>query len=342
MQITLKSAKDTIIKCLEVVLVPILSSKPGVGKSDLIKSIANELNLELIDIRLSQCEPTDLLGMPYITENYATYVPMKMFPLEGQELPKGKDGWLIFFDELRNADVHTQQAAYKTILDKMVGEHRLHERVVMVAAGNTEADNCFVNPMPSALKSRLVHLNIDVNASEWLLHAVSNDFDGRITSYIGFKKEMLYTDHTDSAEESYGCPRTWEFASRIIKGEKDLTTTHIKAALAGCLGEGVAAEFATYCKYFTKLPSYKDIVKNPKKQERLNKKDLGLVWATIGMLANNLELQDLEAVMTYVEDQLPQEFQLLFVKDITKRYPGKITQQKIMQPWLVKIRDVMF
>jgi adenylate kinase family enzyme len=33
---------------------------PGVGKSDIANGIADDFNLQLIDLRLSQCDQTDL------------------------------------------------------------------------------------------------------------------------------------------------------------------------------------------------------------------------------------------------------------------------------------------
>ncbi len=46
------------------------------------------------------------------------------------------DGWLLFFDEMADAPPSLQSLAYKIILDKMVGNHKLHSKVRMVAAGN--------------------------------------------------------------------------------------------------------------------------------------------------------------------------------------------------------------
>ena len=37
---------------------------PGIGKSSIVSSIAIKLNLEFIDLRLSQLAPTDLRGLP--------------------------------------------------------------------------------------------------------------------------------------------------------------------------------------------------------------------------------------------------------------------------------------
>lgn len=49
-----------LVKTLEANLVPFITSSPGMGKSALVKQLAASFNMELIDIRLSMLEPSDL------------------------------------------------------------------------------------------------------------------------------------------------------------------------------------------------------------------------------------------------------------------------------------------
>ena len=60
MALTLSNAHEAILTVLKAGLTPILLGQPGCGKSDLMRRIAKELNVKLIDMRLAQCEPTDL------------------------------------------------------------------------------------------------------------------------------------------------------------------------------------------------------------------------------------------------------------------------------------------
>jgi Protein of unknown function (DUF815). len=57
-----------LVKSVEVAVksgvVPFIQGSPGIGKSDIVKQVANKYKLKLIDIRLSQCDPTDLCGLP--------------------------------------------------------------------------------------------------------------------------------------------------------------------------------------------------------------------------------------------------------------------------------------
>ena len=111
MEIKLSRAAELITLALKANLVPMVHGSPAIGKSSIVKWIAKKFNLKLIDLRLSQCDPTDLLGFPYIFGNRAGYRPMETFPIMGDEIPKGYNGWLLFLDELTSASTAVQAAA---------------------------------------------------------------------------------------------------------------------------------------------------------------------------------------------------------------------------------------
>ena len=60
----LTKVRESIFLALNANLPIFLQGSPGIGKSDLVKSVASKCNLELIDLRLSQCDITDLNGLP--------------------------------------------------------------------------------------------------------------------------------------------------------------------------------------------------------------------------------------------------------------------------------------
>tara|TARA_B100001559_G_scaffold166459_1_gene139494 strand:- start:6762 stop:7097 length:336 start_codon:yes stop_codon:yes gene_type:complete len=111
MKVKLSQAHDMIVQCIKVGLVPIVKGSPAVGKSSIVHQIAKEYGLKVIDLRLAQCDPTDLLGFPNTANGRGRYVPMETFPIEGDELPKGYEGWLLFMDEFTSAPRGVQAAA---------------------------------------------------------------------------------------------------------------------------------------------------------------------------------------------------------------------------------------
>lgn len=60
MKIKISQAIPLVIAALKAKLVPMLHGSPAVGKSAIVRQIAKQFNLKLIDLRLSQCDPTDL------------------------------------------------------------------------------------------------------------------------------------------------------------------------------------------------------------------------------------------------------------------------------------------
>ena len=102
---------------------------PGIGKSALAKLVADNFNLELIDIRLSQREPIDMAGWASKQGDTFTYLPYEEFPLEGAVPPSGKKGWLILLDEINQAQRQVLAASYQFILDRQVGKRKLHPTI---------------------------------------------------------------------------------------------------------------------------------------------------------------------------------------------------------------------
>lgn len=343
MSLSLKNSAKAVTKVLKAGLTPLLLGAPGMGKSSIMKELANTANLQLIDMRLAQMEPQDLLGLPNFNHETkrARYMPMESFPLQGDPLPEGKDGWLLFLDELPNAATAVQVAAYRLILDRELGSSKIHDNCLIAAAGNREEDDCFVTPMPSALKNRMVHLEVELNHQEWLDHAIKAGYDYRVVSFIGFSPDKLFSRYEDSEESAYATSRTWEFVSQLIEDETDLNDPVMRQILNGTVSSPVTTEFLSYIKYFDKVASYKDIVANPKTATCPDQFDIGLIWATIAMLNNSFKLKDLGKVMTYV-DRLPEEYQLIFVKYLATAYPSQILDHEDMVEWVDKIVGMLW
>ena len=110
--VTPKQAKEHITTNIRAGLVTMLHGHPGLGKSDIVKEIANQFKLKLIDFRATQMDPTDVNGFGTIIKEgnnaFARYVPFDVFPLEDTPVLKGYTGWLLFFDELNCHDDKTE------------------------------------------------------------------------------------------------------------------------------------------------------------------------------------------------------------------------------------------
>lgn len=312
-----KVAKELAL-ALECNLTPMLTSSPGLGKSSIIKQLAKEYRLEVIDLRLSQCAPEDLMGLPMKVKTEdgmkATFAPFTMFPTESTPLPKGKEGWLLFLDEFNSAAKSVQAAAYKLVLDHEVGQAKLHPRVFKICAGNLATDGAIVNQQSTAMQSRLVHLEMEANLNDFIRYANKNKWDSRLIAFLQFRPGLLHDFKPDHTNKTFACPRTWEFANRIISGRKaeDISMT----LLAGALSDGVATEFHTFLLEFDRLPALSSILADP--MTAIVPTEMSTRYATTCMVTDATDQQNFATIAKYLGRMKP-EFQCIFFRGIYQR-----------------------
>lgn len=316
-KVTTTHAANTLLADIKAGVVPAMFGAPGIGKSAITHALADSLNLQLIDMRLAQHEPTDLVGfpMPNAQTGRMDFLPPAAIPLEGDDLPAGKDGWLLFLDELAQATPAVQNAALKLVLDKRVGIHALHPAVHIVCAGNRATDGAFAQQLSTALLSRMAAYELNISNDGWRDWALDNDIHPLVVAFIMFRPELLHK-FDPASREPFPCPRTWEWVSKKVH-LKDAGRTQLSylQLAAGLVGEGAAAEFAGFASVLDSLPSFEAIVVSP--NETPVPTDPSARYATVCMLPRKTDVKNVDQVLTYVM-RLPMEFQMLAAKMLVR------------------------
>ncbi|AUR97309.1 P-loop containing nucleoside triphosphate hydrolase [Vibrio phage 1.238.A._10N.261.52.F10] len=314
------NAKKLIMKCMKHHQVPLLTSAPGMGKSDIIKSIAKEMKLKLIDVRLAQKESVDLGGMPDLSGEYATYKQFDEFPTEKTPVPDGYNGWLIFCDELTQAKRDVQGAFHKISLDRMVGQEHLNKFAFVVAAGNRTQDRAGSNGLITSLQSRLTHLELAVSIDDFLPYFMSIGGDPRITALLNFKNELLNNFDPLHTGNTYACSRTWHKLSIMTKHDTDLTADLVPL-ITGTVGEGAGAEYRNFCQIWQELAEFKDVVAHPDTAKLSS--NAATNYAMVGMLASKVDADTLAPAVEYIMRMGP-ELQLTFLRMTSKAFMGAL------------------
>ncbi len=217
-----------------------LHGSPGIGKTEIVQKFANDIGARLYDLRLTTIEPQDLRGLPFFDLEAKRTVWFRP-----EDLPDDPNTpSVLFLDELTAAPPHLQPTVYGLLQERRVGPHKLPDSCFLVAAGNMVEDGAIAYEMGTALSDRLIHLRLGANADDWLRNfAVPNALDPAVIAFIRTRPDCL--DTTQDAlrrGEMIACtPRSWARASALMGTIKDRGLRNI--ALAGVLGENVAAEF---------------------------------------------------------------------------------------------------
>lgn len=257
-------AKKSIMRAFDKQRPIFLWGPPGIGKSDIVHQIGSFIDAHVIDVRLSLWEPTDIKGIPYYAANDNAMMWAAPAELPTAEMA-AKHKWIVLFlDEMNSAAPAVQAAAYQLILNRKVGQYTLPDNVLIVAAGNREADKGVTYRMPAPLANRFVHLELAVDFDDWFQWAVDNNIHKDVVGYLQFAKKDLYDFDPKSPSRSFATPRSWSFVSELIEDESDDET--LTDLVSGSVGEGLAVKFMAHRKVAAEMPNPTDILNGKVKE----------------------------------------------------------------------------
>jgi hypothetical protein len=285
-----KQVIDALVSLIPTQRPVYLWGPPGVGKSSLIHQAAKQLGLEVRDLRAVLLDPVDLRGLPVIGEveyeydlhtreaigdfdpddldtprpskpvtrkvkaKTARWVAPEFFPRD----PNSKG--LIFLDELAQAPPMVQAACLQLTLDRRVGEYELPEGWAIVAASNRQEDRAGAHRLISPLLNRFIHLDLEVSNQDWQAWAANNGVHPMVRAFLEMKTDDLHKFDPSAGARAFPTPRSWEFVSQVLPK----TPAELRhAVVAGCVGDGVAADFCGFLEYAEKLPKIGDILAKP-------------------------------------------------------------------------------
>jgi hypothetical protein len=248
----IKSAKQLIRNAAEKeVPVPVLLiGAMGIGKSQIVKQVAEELGIGFIDLRLAQQEPGDLIGIPRATtrvnpktkveETVTVYARPEWFP-DGKEQPRG----ILFLDELNRAPVDVRQAVFQLVKEKTMHTHVLPKGWYIVSAINPDNSNYQVETLDKAMLRRFCQIKVTHDSETWLAWAkgpgnVSDD----ITSFIAAYEKLLGSDE-DFSVEAHPTPDQWTMLDQMKKANIIATRDEIEV-FTGLVGKEAAIAYRKY------------------------------------------------------------------------------------------------
>lgn len=315
---------------------------PGIGKSQSIREIANKINyltgktVVTTDVRLLLFNPVDLRGIPTANSDktLAVWLKPKIFQMDEDENIVN----ILFLDEISAAPPSVQAAAYQITLDKTVGEHKLPNNCIVIAAGNRTTDKSVAYAMPKALANRLMHIEISVSFDSWNEWAIENNIDSRIIGFLKFKPNYLMKFTTSNAHLAFPTPRSWEMTSNILRYISS-KIDDVYPMIEGLIGKGAAIEFKAYSKIYDELPLIEDIFEG-KTNYTTNRSDVfyAIVTSMIEYVRMNPKLSDdkIENSIKFIEG-FPPEYSTVLLRDylnISESFKKRLMGIPLFMNWM--------
>jgi len=310
-----------VIKGKKQVIAPFLHGKPGIGKSEIVAQLAEEMGFDFIDLRLSQLDSCDVRGIPAIDheKKVSSWFPPEMIPFKGIERFEGTSG-ILFLDEINRARPDVLQSIFQLVYDRRVGEYELLDNWYIVAAGNLGAeDGTDVLEFDSALKNRFVYLEVEPEIDCWLTWARQNEVVPEIINYLEGDVGKLYVDFEDECTKSI-TPRTWTLFSDIIK-QNDNKIREITELIGPSMLNGVTS---TFLQFLTELESvsFKDVVERFEEIEtKLDSFERHRIHQLNGQIkdvvkANDFSKDTFENIFKYLDKYVTDDHLFGLIKDI--------------------------
>lgn len=181
----------------------LLEGPTGIGKSELVRQVAENLRIEFRDLDLSLLEPPDLVGLPVLTDGRTRYAVPASLPTEG--------AGILLLEELNRADRTVQQPSLQLLTARKLHEYELPPGWVVFAAINPEDGEYQVTPLDPALRCRFLQLKVHADITSWRAWAARN-----CTSAAVRRLAAQYHDLLDTVP-----PRTWFYVSEVVSVMSD-------------------------------------------------------------------------------------------------------------------------
>ncbi|MFM2317952.1 MAG: hypothetical protein RLZZ215_573 [Pseudomonadota bacterium] len=314
---------------------------PGVGKSQIVAQVGQRHAIPVIDLRLSQMEPSDLRGIPFREGNLVEWAIPAMLPDTQRHGSQG----ILFLDEITSAVPSVSAAAYQLILDRRLGDYRVPEGWAIFAAGNRQGDRGVTYTMPAPLANRFSHFEVELNLDDWVAWAYQHHLDERIIGFLRFRPELLFKFDPAHNPVAFPTPRSWEFAHRALQKFANSPKLLLNT-LQACVGTAAGIELKAFIDHLDQMPDIDAIlrgetVKTPKEVDLQYAVASALVGRAIRAQGSPQALQSYGYILNYAKALPLREMGVMLVSDMLRAVGEPLFSVPEFAVWAEAIGDVM-
>lgn len=326
-----------------------LRGEPGIGKSWMLKTIADKLGYDYAYIDVPNLDLGDI-AMPVIDHETKTtrYYPNARFGLH-----TGKP-MVIMLDEFSKGADPVKNMLHPMLekANPRLGDVPIRGENIIFLTGNLATDGVG-DSLKSHTLNRIVPIQVQKpDADQWVGWAMNNNVEPEVIAWVSRYPHVLasYTDPSQAdnpyifnpkrPQNAFVSPRSLVTASNIVRSRSSNHQDAVIAALTGAVGEAGARDMQAYLEFSDQLPTWEQTIEHPTTTKIPT--DPGACAIIVFGAIARITKDNITPFMQYLE-RMNAEWQAVFAINIAKAQ-GK--QQiafscKAFSDWVAKNQDLL-
>lgn len=246
----------------------LISSPPGMGKTQIIQELFTKIKAPLFDIRLSQKDETEVGLFPVVVkddDDQPLYV--KEIPPHWAHMANESDSEYVgvVFEELNRGRREIQNGALQILMERAIGHDFFFDKKVLFVA-TSNIDDAYTEEFSDAMKGRLVHIPFEFKYQDWKNNWAIKNINPIILKWLDNNPEYMLETPSDE-QIAYCSPRSIERLSNCLSYVSDIKSPDIKAIIdyVRFVGSNIIGEssnmFLEFLKKYAKVKA-SDILDN--------------------------------------------------------------------------------
>ncbi len=237
-----------------------LMGPPGIGKTDIMNQVAEEMNIAVVSYSMSHHTRQSALGLPFIadkeyggrkyrtTEYTMSEIIASLYDVMEET---GKKEGILFLDEINCVSETLAPSMLQFLQYKVFGRHSIPDGWVIVTAGNPPEYNNSVREFDLATLDRLKRIDVEPDFGAWWKYAQNQEVHTAVLTYLEIKKDDFYSVETTVDGKEFVTARSWVDLSDMMKlyEEHDIPV-NLELIRQYVQNERIARDFSAYYDLF--------------------------------------------------------------------------------------------